>query len=69
MEDDAAAGDLTNSLLFQLSRAKEDQVDLLGCFHKVILVSAPEDQYVPSYSASIEVCGERGRKSAMQSTM
>lgn len=48
--EDGIHGKMKKSLLFKLS-----QNGVLNHFRRVILVSAPKDQYVPSYSARIQV--------------
>lgn len=48
--EDALGGKLNKTFLFKLS-----QNEALAKFHKVILVSSPFDQYVPYYSARVQV--------------
>ena len=48
--DDALAGKVSKTLLFKLSESKA-----LSHFRRVVLVSSPKDQYVPAYSARIQV--------------
>jgi len=48
--DDTYFGDKEKTLLFKLSSS-----DALHHFKRVILVSSPADQYVPSYSARMQV--------------
>lgn len=48
--EDAFFGDMEKTLLFKLSSAES-----LRYFKRVILVSSPADQYVPSYSARVQV--------------
>jgi len=49
--EDGVHGKIRKSLLFKLS-----QNGVLKLFQKIILVSSPKDQYVPSYSARVQVC-------------
>ena len=51
MLEDGVHGKVRKSLLFKLS-----QNGVLKLFQKIILVSSPKDQYVPSYSARVQVC-------------
>eukprot|EP00981_Chlorochromonas_danica_P002071 scaffold420_cov169-Ochromonas_danica.AAC.31 len=57
LEDEGINGDLTQSFVYKLSEKKTDgeEVDLLACFRRVVFISAPEDQYVPTYSANVEL--------------
>lgn len=57
LEDEGINGDLTQSFVYKLSEKKTDgeEVDLLAHFRRVVFISAPEDQYVPTYSANVEV--------------
>ena len=48
--EDGIHGKVKKSLLFKLS-----QNGALKNFKKIILVSSPKDQYVPSYSARVQV--------------
>lgn len=43
-------GKVTNTLLYKMS-----ENGVLVHFKKVVLVSSPKDQYVPAYSARIQV--------------
>jgi hypothetical protein len=54
-EDEGNRGDIQKSLLYRLAMVPEGQVDLFASFHRIVLVSSPEDQYVPTYSANLEV--------------
>lgn len=55
MDEEAGGGDIASSLIYKLSLPPVGQTDLLAAFKRIVLVSAPEDQYVPAYSANIEV--------------
>lgn len=48
--DDGIGGKLKKTLLYKMSLN-----GVLSMFHKVVLVSSPKDQYVPTYSARIQV--------------
>lgn len=50
MLEDSIGGKAHKSLLYKLS-----ENGVLTYFHKIILVSSPRDQYVPIYSARIQV--------------
>ena len=50
MLEDSIGGKAHKSLLYKLS-----ENNVLTYFHKIILVSSPRDQYVPIYSARIQV--------------
>jgi len=50
MLEDHGSGDIRNSLLYKLS-----DNGALQYFKRVVLVSSPKDQYVPLYSARVQV--------------
>ena len=50
--EDALGGKAKKTLLYKLSESAA-----LAHFKRVVLVSSPKDQYVPSYSARIQVSG------------
>ncbi|MCL4415357.1 MAG: hypothetical protein M1365_01455 [Actinobacteria bacterium] len=50
MLQDDEKGDIKNSLIYKMSLENS-----FGYFQQVILVSSPKDQYVPTYSARIQV--------------
>lgn len=49
--EDSLVGKAKKTFLYKLS-----ENGVLSYFRKVVLVSSPKDQYVPSYSARIQVC-------------
>lgn len=49
--EDSLGGKASKTLLFKLAES-----NTLSHFRKVVLLSSPKDQYVPVYSARIQVC-------------
>lgn len=48
--EDSLGGKVSKTLLFKLA-----EHNALSHFHKVVLLFSPKDQYVPAYSARIQV--------------
>jgi hypothetical protein len=64
LEDTGLLGDKESTTIFKLSTASG-----LGYFKRVILVSSPADQYVPSYSARIQVAAKAESHSRLGSVV